>query len=144
MFNNTILRVKISTIDPSFNRAYEMLDRIRQKFDDKISIIIEPVEKKIKFEWSLRSLEGRFDYEKGFVKSLSKIEDDGKVWILKYFILIMVRYNHLYPSEVLRITKEIEENHQDIEVYIYVFWKIATDIWGYHDKDKRFIEYLLA
>jgi hypothetical protein len=55
----------------------------------------------------------------------------------------MVRYDHLYPSEVLIITKEIDENPQDIDVYIYVFWKIATDIWGYNDKENRFIDFLL-
>ncbi len=29
-----------------------------------------------------------------------------------------------------------------MEIYIYVFWKIATDIWGYTNKDKRFADYL--
>ena len=27
-------------------------------------------------------------------------------------------------------------------MYIYVFWKIATDIWGYNDKNVRFADYL--
>lgn len=55
----------------------------------------------------------------------------------------MVRYNHLYPSEIFIITNEIEQNPQDIHIYIYVFWKIATDIWGYNDHERRFIYYLL-
>ena len=33
-------------------------------------------------------------------------------------------------------------NHKDLDVYIYVFWKIATDIWGYSDSEVRFSEYL--
>jgi hypothetical protein len=54
----------------------------------------------------------------------------------------MIRYDHLYPSEVNRIIDEIEKNLEDLDVYIYVFWKIATDIWGYNDKSKRFADFL--
>ena len=54
----------------------------------------------------------------------------------------MVRYDHLYPSEINKIIDEIDKNLDDLDVYIYVFWKIATDIWGYNDRTKRFAEYL--
>lgn len=51
LFNNTILRVKLNSSmgQSAFKLAYEMLDTIRQKFDDKISIPIDMIQEKMNF-----------------------------------------------------------------------------------------------
>jgi hypothetical protein len=115
-----------------------MMESLFEKFDDKITIPISKVKERRNFKWGIKSLASAFDYQKSFLGSLDKVEERNKVWILKLFILVMVRYNHLLPSEITRIIKEVEECNEDLDIYIYVFWRIATDIWGYNDKDKRF------
>lgn len=47
-----------------------MLDTIKQKFDDKISIPIDMIQERMNFELTLRSLEIGFEYEKKFLRSL--------------------------------------------------------------------------
>ncbi len=41
-----------------------------------------------------------FNFKNGFIQRLkfSNPENKHKIWTIKYFILIMVRYNHLHPE----------------------------------------------
>jgi hypothetical protein len=52
-----------------------MLETIKLKFDDKITIPIYEIPDKVRFEWSLKSLESGFNYEKKFLNSLGNSKD---------------------------------------------------------------------
>lgn len=68
-----------------------------------------------------------------------------KVWMIKYLLLVMVRYNYLLPiaEELDVILNKIEEDIEHIDCYLYVLWKTATNMWGYTNEEKRFFEYMV-
>lgn len=64
------------------------------------------------------------------------------MWIIKYLILVLVRYNYIIPhnKEITDIMSYIQEGkiEDNIDCYLYVLWRIATNMWGYQDKKKNF------
>ncbi len=62
--------------------------------------------------------------------------------MIKYLILVMVRYNFIVPTEneVGEIIKCIEnaKKSENLDCYLYVLWRTATNMWGYQDKKLKF------
>ena len=73
-----------------------------------------------------------------YTKFLKKINNQDKqimdkVWMIKYLLLVMVRYNHLLPNaiELDEILNKIEEDLNNIDCYLYIIWRTVTNMWGY-------------
>lgn len=68
-----------------------------------------------------------------------------KFWIIKYMILVMVRYNYIDPTDkqinsIMGCIQE-DKNIEHLDSYLYVLWRTVTNMRGYDDKKKRFVEF---
>lgn len=55
----------------------------------------------------------------------------------------MVRYNKLNPHEITELLQLIEDNKDSLDVFLFIFWRTSTSIWGYQRSDMRFLQYLI-
>ena len=72
-------------------------------------------------------------------------QNKDKLWIIKYLILVLVRYNYIIPTEdqIGRIIKSIQEDTEskNIDCFLYVLWRTATNMWGYNTEKMNFQQY---
>lgn len=104
----------------------------------------EDLTKEIDFGLTMRSFEKQFNYKRflEFLR-LEGLETNDKVWKIKYFILIMVRFNKLHPREITELLQLIEDNQDSLDIFLFIFWRTSTSIWGYQRLDMKFFEYLV-
>lgn len=144
LFNNSILRISLKVNDElksgyfPASETYRKLESLCSTFEGTVKISKRSTFYKQKF--GLRFLSQRMDFQtldRVKMQELS-VEDQDKLWIIKYLILVLVRYNYIIPteSEVGEIIKCIENNKksENIDCYLYVLWRTATNMEGYNDE----------